>query len=126
MIDGKQKLTVWGRVFELDIAFDCFPDEDILEIQNEALKRLLASSCINEAEIAVKEYCLKENRDDIQEDNIENIFRYVIPKSIYVARDAEKRVVALLCDYKFDMEHGLAVVFENECLQEIGMQDIIL
>ncbi len=33
--------------------------------------------------------------------------------------------IAILYDYNYDSEHGLAVVFENEILKEIGPQDII-
>jgi hypothetical protein len=31
-----------------------------------------------------------------------------------------------MCNYKFDMENGLAIVFENEEAIEVGKQDIIL
>ena len=33
---------------------------------------------------------------------------------------------AIMCNYKFDMENGIAVVFENEKFSDIGKQDIIL
>ena len=49
-----------------------------------------------------------------------------MPKSLFVRRDEAKRIVAIMCDYRFDMEHGLAVVFENEQFKMIGEQDIIL
>lgn len=49
-----------------------------------------------------------------------------MPKSLFVGRDEAKRIVAIMCDYRFDMEHGLAVVFENEQFKMIGEQDIIL
>ena len=49
-----------------------------------------------------------------------------IPKSVLIPREKEKRVVALMCNYKFDMEHGLAIVFENEQFKTVGPQDIIL
>lgn len=56
---------------------------------------------------------------------IDNIFKYIMPKSIFVPR-TEQKEVAIICNYKYDMEHGIAIVFENERLKEIGMQDIIL
>ena len=74
----------------------------------------------------VKQYCLKSNKADIGSDNIENIFKYVAPKYLYVARNKDSRIVAIMCNYKFDPENGIAVVFENEKLNKIGMQDIIL
>ena len=33
---------------------------------------------------------------------------------IYIPKEEKQRVCALLCDFKFDIEHGLALVFENE------------
>lgn len=58
--------------------------------------------------------------------SINNIFKYVAPKYLYVARNNEKHVVAIMCNYKFDPENGIAVIFENEKFSKIGMQDIIL
>jgi len=34
--------------------------------------------------------------------------------------------VAIMCNCKFDMEHGIAVVFENGQFKKVGQQDIIL
>ena len=48
-----------------------------------------------------------------------------MPKSIYVPR-AEKKIVAIICNYKFDIENGIAIVFENGTLKKIGPQEIIL
>lgn len=47
----------------------------------------------------------------------------VMPESIYVKRDGR---VALICRYKFDAEHGMAVVFNGGKLEEVGSQDIIM
>ena len=44
----------------------------------------------------------------------------------FLYRNEEKRIVALMCNYKFDIENGIAIVFENEKLKDIGIQDIIL
>jgi hypothetical protein len=73
----------------------------------------------------MKAHCLKENGAEIG-DKIDNIFKYVIPRSLYIPRKQEKQTVAMLCDYKFDMEHGIAVVFENGQFKKVGSQDIVL
>lgn len=75
---------------------------------------------------SIKEYCLTSNREDILENCIDNIFKYISPKYIFVPRENDKRVIAVMCNYKFDMEHGIAVIFENEQFSKIGKQDIIL
>lgn len=64
--------------------------------------------------------------DQLKEDEIENIFRYVMPKSIFVPHIEKHRVASILCDYKFDMKHGIAVVFENGRFKEVGPEDIAL
>lgn len=48
-----------------------------------------------------------------------------MPQALYVKRNEKKRVVSLLCNYRFDEEHGIALTFENEKLKGIGTQDDI-
>lgn len=124
---NKSKLNIWGREFELDIEYDCYSGEEVLPIQNEALKSFVgASMAISAAKNNVEKYCLMNNQVDMGTDYIDNIFKYVIPKYLFVKRNTDKRVVAIMCNYKFDIEHGLAIVFEDEKLTQIGKQDIIL
>ena len=119
-------IKVWGRDFELRVIFDTYDSEEITDIQKEALDTFiddseeLLSSCEE-----LKEYCMKNHSDRIDE-SIENIFKYVIPVSIYIERNNKKRVVSLLCNYRFDEEHGIAITYENEKLKHIGPQDDIL
>ena len=49
-----------------------------------------------------------------------------MPRYLFLPKVQKRRTVALMCDYRFDPEHGLALVFENEKLKEIGSQDLIL
>ncbi|MCM1539584.1 MAG: hypothetical protein NC254_14450 [bacterium] len=56
---------------------------------------------------------------------VDNIFKYVMPIKRYVLRTGKDRSIAILCDYKFDIEHGIAVVFKNEKFFRIGSQDIV-
>ena len=123
---NKEAVVIWGRRFELSIQYDCYGDEDILPAQEEAYALFRSEADrILFSDQDIKRYCLEKNKEEIGK-NIDNIFKYVMPVSIFVKREKEKHVVALLCDYKFDMEHGIAIVFENEKLNQIGIQDIIL
>ncbi len=123
---NKEAFVIWGRRFELSIQYDCYGDEDILPAQEEAYALFRSEADrILFSDQDIKRYCLEKNKEEIGK-NIDNIFKYVMPVSIFVKREKEKHVVALLCDYKFDMEHGIAIVFENEKLNQIGIQDIIL
>lgn len=85
-----------------------------------------SQSIIDEAEKSLLSYIEKNYKNDLTENKIENIFKYVIPKTIFLPRTVKVRTVALLCDFKFDIEHGLAVVFENEKFKEVVSQDEVL
>lgn len=126
---SKIKMDVWGRTLDLDIVYDIYQGESILESQVNAYNCFMAKAdrLFGLAEDEVKKYCLSINKEDIQESEITNIFKYVKPKAIYVARNTGKdRTVALLCAYKFNPDDGIAIVFMNEQLQKIGTENIIL
>lgn len=126
-MNDKIEMTIWGRKIELGITYDCYSDEDVLESQIKAVKAFeKAISAIDAALDDVKEYCILKNKEDITMGTIDNIFKYVAPKYLYVVREENKHIVALMCNYKFDMENGIAIVFENEKFVRIGKQDIIL
>ena len=124
---NKEKITIWGRDFDMEVKYDCYSGEEVLQIQKDALETFLKAGANIDASLdQVKQYCLKMNKADIGSDSIENIFKYVAPKYLYVERNKEKHVVAIMCNYKFDLENGIAIVFENEKFSKIGVQDIIL
>ena len=121
----KTNITIWGRVLSVDVIFDHYENEEILPIQEKAIEKILENTkVIDDAEPKVKKYCLKS--DLIEEKSIENIFRYVKPKALIAVRSKMDRVVVLLCDYKLDPEHGLAVEFKNEKYKRIGNSEIVL
>lgn len=124
---NKVKLLIWGREFEIEIKYDCYTGEEVLESQKDAIKAFLKSEKdIAESLERVKNYCLAQNKEDIGESEIANIFKYVAPKYLYVIRNTDKHIISIMCNYKFDQENGIAVVFENEKFHKIGKQDIIL
>lgn len=124
---NKEKLTIWNREFDLEIRYDCYSGEQVLDSQKDAVSCFLkAKSKISDSLDKVKAYCLAQNGDEIKDDTIQNIFKYVAPKYLYVPRNKDKHMIAIMCNYKFDSENGLAIVFENEKFKEIGKQDIIL
>ena len=140
------KMKIWGREFELGIAFNVFEGEEVTDAQKNAWDLFLkanASNIVddeksaesqnqnNETKIAptpidiskpeVEEYCLDNSNGNEIDEPITNIFKYVIPKYFLVdCFGEEQRIVALMCNFKFDMEHGLSVVFKNEKFDEVG------
>ena len=122
-----KKISIWGREFDLKVVFDCFDDEEVLPIQEQALESFLkADAAIEDSKKQVESYILNDDYAELETDSIDNIFKFVIPTDIYIPRTPETRTAALLCDYRFDEEHGIAIVFENERFKEIGTQDIVL
>lgn len=124
---SKCKMSIWERKFELPLMYECYAGEEILESQKEAFAMLED----NAKEVAgsldqVKKYVKKTGATQLAGDEIENIFKYVMPKSIFVPHSKKRRTVAIMCNYKFDMEHGIAVVFENGKFKKVGPQDIVL
>lgn len=122
---SKNAFTIWGRDFDLDVIYECYPCEEVLDSQKGALEWLNNSELIDASLDAVKAYVEKTAGAQIDLP-IENIFKYVMPKSIFVPHNKKSVKVAIMCNYKFDAEHGIAVVFENGKYREVGAQDIIL
>ena len=126
---SKETLLLWGREFDLPIQMERYSDESILPSQTNAVNRLINASRseLNAAKKAVKEYILKKNPNVFSgNDSIDTIFRYVIHKSIFVPHDEKHSIAAILCNYKFDSEHGLAIVFNDGKFKTVGPQDIVL
>lgn len=123
---NKANIKIWGRDFELPITIKTFDGGQPTEIQNKALEIFLSSSSmIDESKKYVENYICDNTLSKFDDDKIDNIFKYVMPNCIYVPKD-KNRIVAILCYYKFDMEHNLSIVFENEKFKSIGSEDEVL
>lgn len=121
---SKQLLNIWNRDFEIDITYEIFSDKPVTEKQKTIASGLSAIDFSESLEGVIR-YIKKYNARDLGEERIENIFRYVIPKRIYITQSEEEEF-AIMCNYKFDMEHGIAVVYKGGKFKEAGPQDIIL
>ena len=117
-------VKIWDRDFDLKVMYDCYTGEKILDEQKNALKIFSSDKKLIESSRAdVEKYCLSRNKDEIGDNKIDNIFKYVMPESIFVKRDCR---VVLMCRYKFDEEHGIAVIFKTGCLIGVESQDSVL
>ena len=123
---NKMNMNIWGRGFELPVIIKQFNEKDLTETQEKAVEEFKhCESVVNAAKSEVEKYILENGLKENEIFEVDNIFKYLIPMSISVPK-AKERVVAILCNYKFDMEHGIAIIFENEKLKDIGPQDLIL
>ena len=122
-------MSTWGKEITLEVRFDLLDDERISSMQAYALGTIFVSwGAVNAALDAVKSYCLENDGNMFASEcgtaRIDDIFDVVEPYSLFVVRDNSKRSVALMCHYRLDPEHGLALLFENERLTKIGPEDI--
>ena len=123
---NKIKMNIWGRQFELPVVIKQFKGKEITDTQRDSYEKFTCHlDIVNSTQNYMEEYILENGGREHGADKVDNIFKYIIPKSIYVSKTS-KRIVAVLCDYKYDMEHGVAIIFENEKLKSIGPQDLIL
>lgn len=121
------KLNIWGRLFELEVIYDCYQGEQITQLQKgTALLLEKDYQFINAYLNDIKKYCIDNYSEEISESQIKNIFKYVVPKNIFIKRDDKNKIFALMRHFKLDMEHGLAIVFKDKKLLKIGPEDIIL
>lgn len=121
---NKVSLTIWGRVFEINVVFDCYAGESPTATQQQALQNFIARpDLLDNVKAEVEKYCQKKDSTII----VDNIFKFVIPQSLFVQRTKNNvHVVGVMCAFKLDLEHGLAIVFKNEQFDQIGTQDVIL
>lgn len=120
-------LRIWERTFELKVVYDCYEGENVTLLQNETVAVLEKDyTFINNSLYDVKKYCLDNYGDEVMGSDLDNIFKYVVPKEIFIKRNDKNHIFALMCYFKLDMEHDLAIVFNENKLSMIGLEDIIL
>ena len=122
-----RQVALWGREFKLIISYDHYDDGVIPNDMAYARDKLFESW--DEVENALPElkwYCLSCNAEDVEQlygsKDIDNIFRIVIPDYLFVQESSQVRTVALMLDYRFDPEEGLALLFKDEKLAAICPQ----
>lgn len=127
-IENVREYEIWGRNCKVNLVFDCYAGEEIDAIQEETIADFednleQYAQCGLEA---IKKYIV-ENCNNIDEVSIPNIFKYVVPKTVYVSKDpSKKKVIGILCHFRFDEEDGLAVKFVDGQAVEVGGEQIIL
>ena len=125
MIDSIE-LVIWDRNFSLPIEYNCYEGEVITTEQNDALMNFIShKDWIENAKRVVEVYCKEDVITDEGNLKKDNIFSYVKPECIFVKHEENPRI-ALMCKYRYDLEHGLAVVFSSDGKITVGQQDIIL
>lgn len=118
---------IWRREFSLPVEYDCYEGEEVTKAQIRALKNFQAhTEWIEQSKSIVEDYCREQVMSDDENAEKDNIFSYIKPECIFVKRDKDNPRIALMCKYRYDLEHGLAVVFSSDGEVTVGIQDIIL
>ena len=121
------QINIWGRMFTLPVIYDCYEGESVTSVQIDALEGFFSHlDWIEKSKNQVEEYCKERVADDDENQKKDNIFSYIKPETVFVKREEHYPRVALMCRYRYDAEHGLAVVFSQDGRIDVGTQDIIL
>ncbi len=119
--------TIWGRKFTLPVEYDCYEGEEVTKAQIQALKNFRShTEWIEKSRSIVEKYCREQVMSDEENTKKDNIFSYIKPECLFVKRDKKNPRIAMMCKYRYDLEHGLAVVFTFDGEVAVGMQDMIL
>lgn len=119
--------TIWGRKFTLPVEYDCYEGEEVTKSQIQALKNFRShTEWIEKSRSIVEKYCREQVMSDEENTKKDNIFSYIKPECIFIKHESHKPRVALMCKYRYDIEHSLTVVFSSDGKATVGMQDIIL
>lgn len=120
------KINIWDREFELEVEYDCFSNEEVTDDQKKTIDRFAKHpDWIEKSKDLVKDYCRKSLMEDEDNKKKDNIFSYIKPEYLYVLRDKANPKVALMCNYRYEPEHGLAIVYSFDGKAVVGTQDII-
>ena len=116
---NSKAVSIWGREFDLKVSYDHYDDDVIPEEMKHTRDAILSSwSVVDSSLDDLKRYCLERDHDAICKlysgEQIDNIFRIVMPDCLFVLSSEGCRRVALMLDYRFDPEEGVALLFENE------------
>ena len=121
------KMALWGKDVELGIDFDVMPDEAPYDEQRAILQSLVENwSVVEDSKGSVESYCSSTDPEHSTYFETHDINDYVIPKTIWVKHRPSSKTIALLCEYRFDLEDGLAVVFEDCTFEEVCAQDEVV
>lgn len=121
------ELSIWGRSFTLPVEYDCYEGEEVTKAQIQTLKHFRShTEWIEQSKSIVEKYCREQVMSDKENAKKDNIFSYIKPECLFVKRDKENPRIAMMCKYRYDLEHGLAVVFSSDGKVTVGIQDIIL
>lgn len=118
--------TIWEREFTLPVEYDCYKGEKVTEKQIEAVEAFVNHpEWVEKSKQAVEKYCRDAVLEDDENEKKDNVFSYIKPDYLFVVRDDKKPRVALICKYRYDQEHGLAIAFTMDGKSAVKSPDLL-
>ena len=140
---GEIEVNIFGKTCKLELIIEKFENEEFEEIQHEAYQKFMQNieGILKQGEEAAFKYYLdvfqdyRDRSDDESKDKIapviksqDELYELIEPTTLLFpavfGRDV--REFGILCECRWEVEHGLAVKYHNEKVVEAGYQDIII
>lgn len=123
---NKVDIIIWDRQFSLPFEYDCYKGDVVTEEQTAIWESFLKHpKWIDKSKTIVEAHCKKAVSEDEDNKKKDNIFSYVKPVSFFITREKKGARVAMICNYRYDPEHGLAIVFSRDGTISIDNQDML-
>lgn len=121
-------LVIWGTKYSLPIEYsDSIGSNFIATAEQSVLLFVDKTSEITESAKIVVESYIQKSALAIGIAEPDSLIDCVEPQMLLVRVDDDGSVnIALLCGFKYDPEHDIAIVYKNEELVEVGSQDIVV
>ena len=123
------KKTIWGRELDISLIFAGFSGISDKQISAYEDFNRNFDDMMDDAKKAIIEYCFSEYNDYFEHlkiNEIDNIFKYVVPVVIHVTQDFRDNRIGLICKVKCDIENGLCVVFKDGKIENVGYDYVLL
>jgi len=128
-IENDRRYNIWGRNCDVKLIFDCYEGESIDSVQEASVEDFEANlkNYVDRGLDELKKYIIKNYGSELEDTSMPNIFKFVVPRTVFVSKDPKKRkVLGLICHFRFDGENGIAIKYVDGKVDDIGGEQIIL
>jgi len=128
--DFNEKLEFWGREFDVEISFERHKGENILDFQEQIYHKIKdrLPELLEVCKTKIYEYVEIDEIKSLfpNKDIPENIFKFIIPKAIFITRETDLEYFGFLFYFRYDRNDDMCVSFKNFEFFRTGAEYIIL
>lgn len=119
------EIDLWGRHFSLPVEYENYYGDEVSTEQLQAVCRITDHpEKIIAAKKMVETYCHRDVERDKNNKKKDNIFSYVQPRDVYV-KSTEGCAIGIMCNYRYNEDDGLAIVFYQDGTIRVGEQGLM-